>query len=106
MMQVITQAKAHEMMRALKGHFLLLDVRHADEFARSRIPGAVLLDNDELDVIKGHDLLPDDLDFPIFIYCRSGRRSNIAARKLDILGYDNVYDFGGILTWPFEIEKE
>ena len=104
-MQVISHSQAREMMAALQGAFLLLDVRHEYEFEQSRIPGAILLDNDELDPIKGHPLLPEDLDYPIFIYCRSGRRSNVAARKLDILGYDNVYDFGGILTWPFEVEK-
>ena len=38
----------------------------------------------------------------LLIYCRSGRRSRDAAEKLIALGYENVYDFGGINDWPYE----
>ena len=36
------------------------------------------------------------------IYCRSGRRSAIAAKELERLGYTDIIDFGGIMDWPYE----
>ena len=39
-------------------------------------------------------------------YCRSGRRSKDAAQKLLSLGYQNVYDFGGVIDWPYKLVKE
>ena len=47
------------------------------------------------------DRLPDKAA-TLLIYCRSGRRSRDAAEKLIALGYENVYDFGGINDWPYE----
>ena len=44
-------------------------------------------------------------DVPGFVYCRSGRRSKIAAEALISLGYSEVYEFGGIIDWPYEIEQ-
>ena len=49
-------------------------------------------------------MLPDK-DKLILVYCRSGRRSKIAAESLAKLGYTNVKEFGGIIDWPYEIEK-
>ena len=46
-----------------------------------------------------------DPDQIILVYCRSGNRSAQAAKKLADMGYANVYDFGGIMTWTGEIEK-
>ena len=40
------------------------------------------------------------------VYCRTGRRSAEAVQKLDALGYSNLYDLGGILSWPYEIEGD
>ncbi len=39
------------------------------------------------------------------VYCRSGRRSAEAAKKLLAKGYMNVIDFGGINDWKGEIVK-
>jgi len=46
-----------------------------------------------------------DKNAKILIYCRSGNRSATAAKDLIKLGYTNVYDFGGINDWPYEIVK-
>ena len=48
--------------------------------------------------------LPDK-DQLILVYCRSGRRSKIAAEDLVKLGYTNVKEFGGIIDWEYEIVK-
>lgn len=82
---------------------LLLDVRTEDEYKEIRIPGSQLLPYDEIIARKGE--LPADLDTPIIVYCRSGRRSAIAAETLLGLGYTEVYDLGGIQDWPYETEK-
>jgi len=50
---------------------------------------------------QAESVLPDK-DATIIIYCRSGRRSAIAAEELLNMGYKNVYDLGGILDWPYE----
>ena len=38
------------------------------------------------------------------VYCRSGRRSKLAAADLVKLGYTNIKEFGGIIDWPYETE--
>jgi len=41
----------------------------------------------------------------VLVYCRSGNRSKTASKALADLGYTNVYEFGGINDWPYEIEE-
>ena len=45
-----------------------------------------------------------DKDQLILVYCRSGRRSKLAAETLVKLGYTNIEEFGGIIDWPYEVE--
>ena len=104
-MQVISAEVGYEMMKTSKEPFVLLDVRHAAEYERGFIPGAVLLDNDDILREENLDVLPEDKKTTLIVYCRSGRRSNVAARKLEALGYESVFDMGGILDWHYEIER-
>lgn len=83
------------------GGAMLLDVRGIDEYAEGHIPGAV---NIPLQVLPTKQGLPEDLDTPIFVYCRSGGRSRRAAAFLEKLGYENVKNIGGIMDWTGEIE--
>jgi len=98
----ISQDEAKKMMEKDDGH-VIVDVRRADEFADGHIPGAILLPNESIGAEKPEQL--PDLDQIILVYCRSGNRSAQASQKLAELGYTNVYDFGGIMTWTGEIEK-
>lgn len=82
----------------------VLDVRTEEEYLSGHIPDAVLLPNESISD-KRPELLPD-LDAEILVYCRSGRRSALAAQKLSELGYTNIYDFGGIIDWPYETVTE
>ena len=83
---------------------VLVDVRTPEEFAEGYIAGAVLLPVDE---IKDRlNELPSDPETPIVLYCRSGRRSALAAEMLIEAGYRLVYDLGGILSWPYELVKD
>ena len=83
---------------------ILLDVRTKEEFDAGHIAGAVLLPNETI-VDTKPEALPD-LNAEILIYCRSGNRSAQAANKLVAMGYTNVYDFGGIIDWPYEVVTE
>ncbi|MEA4932076.1 MAG: DUF6132 family protein [Lawsonibacter sp.] len=78
----------------------ILDVRTESEYDNGHIPNAILIPNETI-ADKKPDLLPD-LDAEILIYCRSGNRSAQAAKKLISIGYTNVYDFGGIIDWPYD----
>jgi phage shock protein E len=102
--QTISPQEAYERMQSAEaGTYALLDVRTPEEFAGGHIPGAALLPDHEIGARAG-EVLPDK-EKPVFLYCRSGRRSRDAARQLSDMGYEAVYDFGGILDWPYETVK-
>jgi len=82
------------------GEYVLLDTRTDWEFADIRIDGAVLIPEYEIGG-RAPTELPDK-NALILVYCRRGRRSEIAANELVAMGYTNIYDFGGIIDWPYE----
>ena len=102
MFQMISNKEAKQMMDEQKDS-LILDVRTEDEYERGHIPQAVLLPLDTIEEEASSELPKKDQT--ILVYCRSGVRSKIAARILDAMGYTNVYEFGGILEWPYEITR-
>ncbi len=82
----------------------VIDVRRPDEFAFEHIPGAVNIVLD--DILEGRiPAAMADKSALYLLYCRSGRRSGIAARWLSEHGWKRVHNFGGILSWPFETTK-
>ena len=95
----INATQAKEMMTDTL-EFVLLDVRTPEEFAEGYIEGAILIPHTEI-AERAITELPEK-NILILVYCRSGRRSEEAARALLELGYTNVYDFGGIIDWPYE----
>ena len=97
----ITPQEAKQVMDTQTG-YVILDTREQYEFDEGHIPGAVLLPYDQVNE-KAESMLPDK-DQLILVYCRSGRRSKIAARALVELGYTNIKEFGGIIDWPYEVE--
>ncbi len=80
----------------------IVDVRTKSEYAGGHIRNAILIPNETITTKERPELL-SDTEATILVYCRSGNRSAQAARKLVSLGYTNVYDFGGINTWPYEL---
>jgi len=95
----ISPQLAKEMMDSGES-VIILDVRSEAEYEQGHIPGAVLMPNETIDTAIVRQF--DDREAVILVYCRSGNRSAQAARKLVSLGYVNVYDFGGIIDWPYE----
>lgn len=73
---------------------VLLDVRSAEEFAAGHLAGAVLLPHDEIGA-RISAVVPDK-STPVYIYCRSGRRSAIARDEMKALGYAAPVDLGGM----------
>ena len=98
----ITMDKAVAMMKEEEG-YIILDVRTAAEFDEKHIPGAINIPNETI----GTNTIPElpDKEQLILVYCRSGNRSKQASEKLVKLGYTNVVEFGGIIDWPGETEK-
>lgn len=83
--------------------YTILDVRTQEEFDEGHIPGATLIPHDEIEA-SAEEMLPDKEQLTL-VYCRSGRRSKIAAEALAKMGYTNVKEFGGINDWPYEVER-
>ena len=84
---------------------IIVDVRRDDEYKTGHIPGAVLLTMETITAETAAKVLPDKSQM-ILIYCRSGRRSKIAAQNLLDLGYTNLIEFGGILDYKGKVKKE
>ncbi len=85
------------------GDVLILDVREQNEYDAGHIPGAVILPVGAITKDSASAVIPED-DSVVLVYCRSGNRSQTAAKALAELGYNNIYEFGGIITWPYGIE--
>ena len=102
MYEQITPEEAKKIMDSGEEH-IILDTREQDEFDEGHIPGAILIPYTEIEN-NAIEMIPDK-DKLILVYCRSGRRSKIAAESLAKLGYTNVKEFGGIIDWQYEVEK-
>ena len=100
--QQITQAEAKEMIDTQA--VVILDVREQHEYDSGHIPGAVLLPVGTITEDTAAAVI-DELDAVVLVYCRSGNRSKTASQALADLGYTNIYEFGGINDWPYEIEE-
>ena len=97
----ITAEEAKQIMDTEEG-YIILDARTQEEYDEGHIPGATQISHEEI-AEKAEEVLPDKNQL-ILVYCRSGRRSKIAAEALAELGYTNIKEFGGIIDWPYEVE--
>ena len=97
----ITAEEAKQIMDS-EEDYIILDVRTQDEYDQGHIPGAIVISHEEI-AEKAEQVLTDKEQL-ILVYCRSGRRSKIAAEALVELGYTNIKEFGGIIDWPYEVE--
>lgn len=99
----ITASKAKKMMDEQEEIFIL-DVREQSEYNEGHVPGAVLLPVGTISEETAAAVI-ENKDTVVLVYCRSGNRSKTAAQALADLGYTQVYEFGGIRDWPYEVEK-
>ncbi len=98
----ISQEEAKEMMDTQE--VIILDVREQEEYDSGHIPDAVLLPVGTIDEDTAAAVIPEK-DSTVLVYCRSGNRSKTASAALAELGYTEIYEFGGIKTWPYETES-
>lgn len=96
----ISQEEAARIM-ANEKDIIIVDVRRPDEYASGHIPGAINIPNETI----GSTSIPQlpDKNRKILVYCRSGARSRQASSKLADMGYSNILEFGGIITWTGDI---
>ena len=97
----ITAQEAKKIMDTQTG-YVILDTRTQEEYDEGHIPGAIVISHDQI-LQKAETVLTDKNQL-ILVYCRSGRRSKLAAEDLVKLGYTNIKEFGGIIDWPYEVE--
>lgn len=98
----ISQAEAWSIIQS-GADVIILDAREAYEYAEGHIPGAVVISYTEIEARAAAEL--PDKHATILVYCRSGRRSKIAAEALFNMGYTDVREFGGIIDWPYDVVK-
>lgn len=76
----------------------LVDVRKQMEVASGVIAPAKNIDFYAKDFVE--QFADFDKEAPLYLYCRSGRRSNKAAHLLAKEGFKEIYDLnGGYLAW-------
>lgn len=78
-----------------------LDVRTEQEYIVEHAAGARLFPLDEISAETAADAIPSK-DTRILVYCRTGRRSRMAAEQLVSLGYTNICDIGSLEGWPYD----
>ena len=78
----------------------IIDVREDYEYKSGHIPNSYNIPFGDINSISLNNFSHTST---IIVYCRSGNRSNTAANLLIKLGYENVYDMGGITNWPYDL---
>ena len=79
----------------------IIDVREEDEYDDGHLINAYNIPLSRLVSIINENI---SIDSKIIVYCRSGNRSKSAQDMLNEMGYTNVYDMGGIMNWPYDVE--
>lgn len=94
----ISHVQAKKMMETTKCK--IIDVRTKEEYEEMHIDGAILV---PLDVVDREIEKVAQKDEILLVYCRSGVRSKQASQIMARKGYKNIYEFGGIINWSFDV---
>ena len=97
--QVVQNIKAEKFQEfSALNEGIIIDVRTAAEFNSGHIKDATNIDFYADDFESKLKIVRKDV--PIYVYCRSGGRSSSAAKKMEKLGFSEVYNLlGGIGSW-------
>lgn len=82
---------------------IIFDVREEEEYITGHAAGAICFPVGSISAETAVQMIPDK-NVSIIVYCRSGMRSYAAAKELISLGYENIFDIGGLNGWPFGME--
>lgn len=96
-----TKIKPKNALTIMGEKCLILDVSIPDYYNEMHIKDAVLIPLEELEE-KIHTV-SSNKDETILIYSRGAERCEQAAQLLVDLGYTDVYSFGSIMDWPFDV---
>lgn len=92
---------ADQLLSMDKSERLLLDVRTVEEFTTAHIPTSVNIPLNEIE--SSLSRLSEFKDYPIVVYCRSGRRAGSAIAILEESGFTNVKHLSGDMNqWQAE----
>jgi rhodanese-related sulfurtransferase len=83
------------------GEYRIVDVRPESKYAKGHIPTAINLPNGNLEA--GGATLPKDKF--IIVYCETGGRAEMAAKKMAKAGYNYIYNWGGFGNWTYDPES-
>ena len=98
----ITPAEAKAMIA--KGEAVVIDVRDAPEVEKTgKIQGALHISRGMLE-FRADDATPYHdkaltKDKTVIVYCASGGRAALSGKVLKDMGYNQVYNLGGIKDW-------
>lgn len=77
----------------------LVDVRTPEEFDKGHIENAININFRNKEVFE-RSFSKLNKNKPVYVYCRSGARSQGAARRLVEMGFSKIYDLeGGYMAW-------
>ena len=80
-------------VQAQKAQGIWIDVRSAEEFNSGHLEDSINIPHDQ--IVERIKAVSPDKDAPINLYCRSGRRAEVALTELKKAGYTNVTNHGG-----------
>ncbi|TQV77290.1 rhodanese-like domain-containing protein [Aliikangiella marina] len=113
---VIKECNHQDLCQAIDNRSLVIDVREPDEYTQGYIAHAINAPRGLIEfAIFDHPRIKPAMqenpaDTPIYLYCKSGGRSALAAESLQKLGFNNVFSLsGGIQAWEsagFKINTE
>jgi len=106
--KVITSQEAKPMIDT--GEYIVLDVRTQEEYDEKHIPNCIHIPIDKNDVEPFKAEVQKQLtdkEAKIIVYCKSGFRSDIAAKAMSTLGYKTLYNMtDGIDGWSYDVESK
>ena len=96
--KMITAQEAKKMMDSGSAS-VIVDVRQPDEYKNGHVEGAINIPLDRIER-TGEKKLKDKNE-NILVYCHSGMRSRQASSILTNMGYENIFNFGGVISWKY-----
>src|ERR1051325_2044855 len=100
MVQFLDAAQTRDKMRS--GQAKVLNVLSEQQFSEKHLPGSLNVPNDSPDFQQRVQQVLPDKSQPVIVHCSSNEcpASTKAARKLEAMGYREVYDFkAGLQGW-------
>ncbi len=104
----VKECDCGQVLDAVQEGAVVIDIREPAEYAGGVIPGAALIPRGVLEMnLTAHPAVanqPDPMaalaDQPVYLVCRSGARTVLAAHSLQQMGLTQVYSMhGGMMAW-------